>query len=216
MEGEGAEPNNRLPHGPKLPMSDSSVQKLYEKLKAVFLDKILVALGPADGAPTMQNGWRACEIWDEGEETCSRGSETLQGEKRKLYAEVAQSIEGRIKERKALARAVGGGIRIVKHRKAPKRSNQLHVVWCVRERLVVVWRLAVVDLPLHTKEGRDRAFGVVRSDIGRRSARFYTAMGKDKVWVCAALAIGLPYPCCLCSECLIAYLLNSVCGCLVV
>ena len=34
------------------PMSESSVQKLHEKLKAV-LDKRLIALGIADGAPTM-------------------------------------------------------------------------------------------------------------------------------------------------------------------
>ena len=59
VKGEGAEKSFA-------PMSESSVQKLHEKLKAV--DKRLVALGIADGAPTMQNGWRACEIWNEGEE----------------------------------------------------------------------------------------------------------------------------------------------------
>ena len=55
VKGEGAEKSFA-------PMSKSSVQKPHEKLKAVriVLDTRLVALGIADGAPTMQNGWRAC------------------------------------------------------------------------------------------------------------------------------------------------------------
>ena len=76
VKGEGAEKSFA-------PMSESSVQKLHEKLKAV-LDKRLVALGIADGAPTMQNGWRACEIWNEGEEACE-GVKPSKEKKRKLY-----------------------------------------------------------------------------------------------------------------------------------
>jgi hypothetical protein len=57
---------------------------------------------------------------------------------------------------------------------------------------VVAWHLAEVGLSLHTKEGRNRAYGVARLGIGRRSVHYYTDLGKDKVWVYAA--VGLPYP----------------------
>ena len=94
VKGEGAEKSFA-------PMTESSVQKLHEKLKAVriVLDKRLVALGIADGAPTMQNGWRACEIWNEGEEACE-GVKPSKEKKRKLYAEAAQSIETDSKRKK--------------------------------------------------------------------------------------------------------------------
>ena len=87
VKGEGAEKSI-------VPMSESSVQKVLTQMKAVraVLDRRLVALGIADGAPTMQNGWRACEIWDEGE-GASEGVEPSKEKKRKLYAEAAQSIE---------------------------------------------------------------------------------------------------------------------------
>ena len=57
---------------------------------------------------------------------------------------------------------------------------------------MVVWHLAVVGLSHHTKVGRNRAYGVARLGIGRRSVRSYTVLDKDKVWVHAA--VGLPYP----------------------
>ena len=82
-------------------MSESSIQKLYEKLKSarIVLDKWLVALGIAGGAPTMQNGWRACEIWDEREEACGGVKPSKEG-KGELYAETAQSAETDNKRRK--------------------------------------------------------------------------------------------------------------------
>ena len=73
VEGEGAERSFA-------PMSKLSVQKLHEKLKPVCiaLDKRLVVLGIADGAPTVQNGWRACEIWNERGGACG-GVKALRG-----------------------------------------------------------------------------------------------------------------------------------------
>ena len=55
---------------------------------------------------------------------------------------------------------------------------------------MVVWHLAEVGLSLHTKEGRNRVCGVARLGIGRRSVHYCTDLGKDKVWVHAA--VGLP------------------------
>ena len=75
-------------------------------MKRIVLDKRLVALGIADGAPTMQNGWRACEIWNEGVEACE-GVKPSKEKKRKLYAEAAQSIETDNK-RKKMPYAGGG------------------------------------------------------------------------------------------------------------
>ena len=101
VKGEGAEKSI-------VPMSESSVQKVLTQMKAVraVLDRRLVALGIADGAPTMQNGWRACEIWDEGEEACE-GVKPSKEKKRKLYAEAAQSIETDNKRKKV--HHAGGG-----------------------------------------------------------------------------------------------------------
>ena len=57
---------------------------------------------------------------------------------------------------------------------------------------MVAWHLPEVGLSLHTKEGRNRAHGVARLDIGQRSVHYYTDLDKDKVWVHAV--VGLPYP----------------------
>ena len=146
----------------------------------------------------------------------SEGVTPSKDKRRKLYSEATQLIETDNERKKGSYAGVVGDVRIVRHRKARKRANK--ILRCAQGQLVVVWHLAVVGLSHHTKVGRRRAFGV---DIGRKSVRsyMYSVLDKDKVWVCAA--VGLPYPCCLCSvrvpDCfMIAYLLNSVCGCLVV
>ena len=123
VKGEGAEKSFA-------PMSESSVQKLHEKLKAmrVVLDKRLVALGIADGAPTMQNGWRACEIWNEGEEACEgvKPSKDTPRRKRESSTRRRHTRSRRtVKERKCLTRAVAGNIRIVRHRKVHNRTIQI-------------------------------------------------------------------------------------------
>jgi hypothetical protein len=83
------------------PMKESSVESVHDKLKAVgtVLRRRLVALEIADGAATMQNGWRSVELWEEGEET-SEGVAPSKDKKRKLYSDAAQSIEADNKRRK--------------------------------------------------------------------------------------------------------------------
>ena len=61
--GEGAEKSFT-------PMKESSVGGVHGKLgtACAVLRRRLVALGIANGVATMQNGWRACELWEEGVE----------------------------------------------------------------------------------------------------------------------------------------------------
>jgi hypothetical protein len=92
------------------PMKESSVESVHDKLKAVgtVLRRRLVALEIADGAATMQNGWRSVELWEEGEEA-SEGVAPSKDKKRKLYSDAAQSIEADNKRRKVPY--AGGGWR---------------------------------------------------------------------------------------------------------
>ena len=93
------------------PMKESSVESVHDKLKAVgtVLRRRLVALEIADGAATMQNGWRSVELWEEGEEA-SEGVAPSKDKKRKLYLHAAQSIEADNKRKKVPY--AGGGWRI--------------------------------------------------------------------------------------------------------
>ena len=90
------------------PMKESSVESVHDKLKAVgtVLRRRLVALEIADGAATIQNGWRSVELWEEGEEA-SEGVAPSKDKKRKLYSDAAQSIEADNK-RKKVPYASGG------------------------------------------------------------------------------------------------------------
>ena len=92
------------------PMKESSVESVHDKLKAVgtVLRRRLVALEIADGAATMQNGWRSVELWEEGEEA-SEGVAPSKDKKRKLYSDAAQSIEADNKRKKVPY--AGGGWR---------------------------------------------------------------------------------------------------------
>ena len=65
------------------PMNESSVESVHDGLKAVgtVLRRRLVALDIADGAATMQNGWRSVELWEE-EKEASEG-DTLKRQKAK-------------------------------------------------------------------------------------------------------------------------------------
>ena len=82
-------------------MKESSVESVHDKLKAVgtVLRRRLVALEIADGAATMQNGWRSVELWEEGEEA-SEGVAPSKDKKRKLYSDAAQLIEADNKRKK--------------------------------------------------------------------------------------------------------------------
>ena len=55
-------------------MKESSAKGVHGKLGAAcaVLRRQLVALEIADGAATMQNGWRACELWEEDVESSAR------------------------------------------------------------------------------------------------------------------------------------------------
>ena len=108
------------------PMKESSVESVHDKLKAVgtVLRRRLVALEIADGAATMQNGWRSVELWEEGEEA-SEGVAPSKDKKRKLYSDATQSIEADNKRKKVPYAAVVGEIRVVRHRKARKRSHKI-------------------------------------------------------------------------------------------
>ena len=75
------------------PMEESSMKgaRVHGKLGAAcaVLRRWLVALGIADGVATMQNGLRACELWEEDAQA-SEGVTPSKNKKRKLYSEAAQ------------------------------------------------------------------------------------------------------------------------------
>ena len=89
------------------PMSESSVEKVHERLKAVdtVLRRRLVALDIVDGAATMQNGWRSADLWEE-EKEASEGVSPSKEKKRKLYSDAATSIDADSKRKKG---SYGGG-----------------------------------------------------------------------------------------------------------
>ena len=92
------------------PMNESSVESVHDRLKEVgtVLRRRLVALDIADGAATMQNGWRSVELWEE-EKEASEGVTPSIDKKRKLYSDAAQSIETDNKRKKGSYGGGGGG-----------------------------------------------------------------------------------------------------------
>ena len=92
------------------PMNESPVAKVHERLKAVdtVLRRRLVALDTADGAATMQNGWRSVELWEE-EKEASEGVSPSKEKKRKLYSDAAASIDADNKRKKGSGGGGGGG-----------------------------------------------------------------------------------------------------------
>ena len=109
------------------------------------------------------------------------------------YAEAAQSIETDPDNKRKKVPYAGGGW---KHQnsQASQGSQSYHSNSVMRPGaasggIMVAWHLAEVDLSLHTKEGRNRVW-CARLGIGRRSVHYCTDLGKDKVWVHAA--VGLP------------------------
>ena len=188
VEGEGAEKSFA-------PMSELSVQKLHGKLKVVriVLDKRLVALGIADGAPTMQNDWRACGIWNVGEEVCE-GVKPSKEKKRKLYTETAQSIETDNKSRKVPY--AGGGW---KHQnsEASQDSQSYHSNSMMRPGAASGGMAFSGGRPIPPHKGWTEPCircGKVGHWVKECQLLYgtYTDLGKDKMWVHAA--VGPPYP----------------------
>jgi len=192
-------------------MKESSAKGVHGKLGAAcaVLRRQLVALEIADGAATMQNGWRACELWEEDVEA-SEGVTPSKDKKRKLYSEAAQLIETDNKRKEGSY--AGGGWRN-QNSEASQGSQTCQQNSVMRPGAASGGMAFSGGRPIPPHKG-GTAPCIRCGQSGHWAKECPPLLDPIRSWarircVCVC-SCSLPYPCCLCSECLIAYLFNSI------